>query len=553
MKIKQIISLSVLLLVTAVAMSSCDNSIHTDLEESLAPYLELGAIEEASNTTLTIRKGESAGLDSYFAFDVSNIKSNSIIKEGLVEGWCLEWDKPIASNNDRHDGVEAYSTYGSTTWKPVNYLMSIKNQLKKDDPSLTYREIQVALWSLIEVPRFNLDEVLANGRMPSRLMSDGEPNFSVEKVKSIVDRVRSNADSYTYSENTPFMVFARTDDDSQNGGFVTCESGDADLCEGFVSVSGFVFVDANSNQVKNSNESGIQNTTVTLTDGEGMEAQTRTGQDGFYSFIVFTGDEEKTFTLEVSEVTDDADDFNEGLFDSYLPTTPISGVSVTAASDNVAGVNFGFEPKVEELIERFNDGSIVTNTEERKFWIKQLLLGAVSEFTGITIDTEVPKDLLISHLNDIEGLLLEEPFQFGENKLKSALLTILKQRTAIDRLLAELLTAELNVVSGRGSGSVDFDLALIAFGESAAVELMGGGEELRAAMKTEPTSADVLPEFDSVKTAEDARALLRETLNSVASETESMPITSSATTDDAEPLLRSFNRSGGGGGSVGPR
>jgi len=109
------------------------------------------------------------------------------------------------------------------------------------------------------------------------------------------------------------------------------------------------------------------------------------------------------------------------------------------------------------------------------------------------------------------------------------------------------------VVSGRGSGSVDFDLALIAFGESAAVELMGGGEELRAAMKTEPTSADVLPEFDSVKTAEDARALLRETLNSAVSETESMPITSSATTDDAEPLLRSFNRSGGGGGSVGPR
>ncbi len=550
---KNILSLSVLLLVTAIAMSSCDNSIHTDLEESLAPYLELGAIEEASNTTLTIRKGESAGLDSYFAFDVSNIKSNSIIREGLVEGWCLEWDKPIASNNDRHNGVEAYSTYGSTTWKPVNYLMSVKNQLKKEDPNLTYREIQVALWSLIEVPRFNLDEVLASGRMPSRLMSNGEPNFSVEKVKTIVDRVLSGAGSYTYSESTPYMIFARTDDDSQNGGFVTCESGDADLCEGFVSVSGFVFVDANSNQVKDSNESGIQNTTVKLTDGEGMEAHTKTGEDGFYSFIVFTGDEEKTFTLEVPEETEDAEDFNEGLYDTSLPTTPVSGVAVTATSDNIGGVNFGFEPKVEELIQRFSEGSIVTNTEERKFWIKQLLLGVASEILGITIPTEVPKDLLLSHLEDIEGLLLEEPFQFGENKLYSAFYIIWQQQTELDKLLAQLLTAELNVVSGRGSESADFDLALMAYGEAAAVELMGGGDELMAAKKTDPTITDSMPEFDSVKTLEDARALLRETLNSIDTETRSMPITSSATTSDAEPLLESYNRSGGGGGSVGPR
>lgn len=552
MKTKQILLLSVLLLVTILTMSSCDYNTNTDLETSLAPYLELAAIEEASNTTLTIRKGESAGLDSYFAFDVSNIRSNSIISEGLVEGWCLEWDKPIASNNDRHDGVEAYSTYGSTTWKPANYLMSIKNQLKKDDPTLTYREIQVALWSLIEVPRFDLDQVLSSGRMPSRLMSNGQPNFSVNKVKEIVDRVRSNVDSYTYSESSPYIVFARTDDNSQNGGFVPCESGDADLCKGFISVSGFVFVDANSNQVKNSNESGIQNTTVKLTDGEGLEVQAKSGQDGFYSFIVFTGDEEKTFTLEVSEETDDAIDFNENLFDSYLPTTPVSGVSVTTTSENATGINFGFTPKVEELIEKFNAGTIQTKTKPRRFWIKQLLLGAASEKLGITIPSEVPKDELLGYLADIEGLLLEEPFQFGDKKLYSALLIIFKQQTALDRLLAELLTAELNVVSGNGSGSADFDFALLAFGEAAAVELMGGGELLRAATKTEPTSADSIPGFDSVKTVEDVRELLRETLNSSDFETRSVPITSSATTDDAEPLLRSFNLSGGGG-SVGPR
>jgi len=562
MKSKSIISITVLLLLLG-AVSSCDNSLNTDIEQTLSPYLELDAIDEASNTTLTIRKGAAAGLDSYFAFDVSNVQTNGIISEGLVEGWCLEWNKPIASNNDRHDGVEAYSTFGSDKWKPVNYLMSIKNKLKREDPSLTYKEIQVSIWSLIDVPQFNLDEVLAAGKMPSRMMSDGRPNFSVSKVKEIVERVRSNADAYTYSESSPFMVFARTDDNSQNGGFVPCESGDADQCEGFVSISGSVYVDANSSEEKDSSESGIQNTTVTLTDDEGMEFHTKTEQDGFYSFIVYTGDDEKSFTLEISEETEDTEDFNEGLFDSYLPTTPTSGITVMVDTENSTGINFGFEPQVENLIERFNSGEIETNTETRKFWAVQLTAGFISEATGLSLDSyvTVPKDSLILYLSEIENLFLDEPFQFGEtniDKLFSAWKTILRNDTDLDKLLAELITAELNVVSGRGSGSLDFDLALLAFGESSAFELNDDNlPGLRAAMKVGEEGPDFMPELKSAKTVEDAKLLLRETIETIDSKantvtTRSVPVSSFIVPGQAESLLRSFNFSGGGGGSVGP-
>jgi len=562
MKSKSIISITVLLLLLG-AVSSCDNSLNTDIEQTLSPYLELDAIDEASNTTLTIRKGAAAGLDSYFAFDVSNVQTNGIISEGLVEGWCLEWNKPIASNNDRHDGVEAYSTFGSDKWKPVNYLMSIKNKLKREDPSLTYKEVQVSIWSLIDVPQFNLDEVLAAGKMPSRMMSDGRPNFSVSKVKEIVERVRSNADAYTYSESSPFMVFARTDDNSQNGGFVPCESGDADQCEGFVSISGSVYVDANSSEEKDSSESGIQNTTVTLTDDEGMEFHTKTEQDGFYSFIVYTGDDEKSFTLEISEETEDTEDFNEGLFDSYLPTTPTSGITVMVDTENSTGINFGFEPQVENLIERFNSGEIETNTETRKFWAVQLTAAFISEATGLSLDSyvTVPKDSLILYLSEIENLFLDEPFQFGEaniDKLFSAWKTILRNDTDLDKLLAELITAELNVVSGRGSGSLDFDLALLAFGESSAFELNDDNlPGLRAAMKVGEQGPDFMPELKSAKTVEDAKLLLRETIETIDSKTNtvttrSVPVSSFVVPGQAEPLLRSFNFSGGGGGSVGP-
>ena len=567
----------VVLLFSAALLVSCQNNVNTDIEDTLAPYMELEPIEEASNTTLTVRRGTSAGMDSYFAFDVSNVESNGIISEGLVEGWCLEWDKPIAQNNDRHDGVEAYSTFGSEKWKPVNYLMSIKDQLQRTDPSLTYREIQVAMWSLIDVPRFDVDDVLASGRMPSRMMSNGQPNFSVDKVKDILDHVRSNSDTYTYSESTPYMVFARTADNTQNGGFVSCESGDASQCEGFISISGNVYVDADANEVKDASESGIQNTTVMLKDGEN-EYFEQTDDDGNYSFLIYTNDMEKTFTIEVLSETENPEDFNEELFDTHNATTVPPLLTVTT-SISVESQNFGFEPKVDDLIAALTgdtdgdgvkdtDPTIIAESKSRKFWKKQVFLGLIEqtlqEWLQVPVDlqAEIPYEDILSYLNEIEGLLLEEPFQFSQNKLYDAFVILWRNNSDIERLLSELLTAELNVVAGFGTDSPEFDLALLAFGESAAVNLRNDNlPGLRAASKVETYNPNGIPDIESVRTIEDARKVMRQieqserTESYISTTTRAIPLSSSLTTyEDAEPLLRAFNLSGGGGGgTIGPR
>jgi len=213
-----------LMVAGALFFTACQDSVNPSLEESVAPYLELEAIEGASNTNVTVNRGDVHGLDSYFAFDLSNIESNGLIREGVVEGWCLEWNKPIRQNNDVHQGVELYNTFGSDTWKSANYLMSIKKELKANDPDLTYREIQVALWSLIDTPTFNLDEVLQEGRMPSRMISNGQPNFSVKKTKDIVNRVRKEVGNFEYKPGSPIIVFSRTEDDQQNIGGVTTQT-----------------------------------------------------------------------------------------------------------------------------------------------------------------------------------------------------------------------------------------------------------------------------------------------------------------------------------------
>jgi len=200
-------------------MGACQNNVNTPIEESIAPYLELQALDEASNATITVNRGETVGFDSYFAFDLSNIKADGIVREGLTEGWCLEWDKPIRQNNDVHHGIEMFNTFGSTTWKPANYLMNIKDELKAEDPALTYKEIQVALWTLIETPAFDLDQVLQNGDMPSRLMENGQPNFDVDKVKAINNRVRSEVAQFEYDSNSSYILFSNMRDE-QNGGII---------------------------------------------------------------------------------------------------------------------------------------------------------------------------------------------------------------------------------------------------------------------------------------------------------------------------------------------
>lgn len=281
-------------------------------------------------------------------------------------------------------------------------------------------------------------------------------------------------------------------------------------CKGIFTISGNVFVDANENQQKEVSESGIQNVTVHLINENGSEISTTTTTTGYYIFTVFTGSSSVDFDVEVRDVTDNSADFNEQLFDSYASTTIPTEQTITVNSSDITGVNFGFTPQTQKLIQQFEDGTIPLNTEEPKFWIQQLRFAQKNNSKA-----EIPANVLYGHLEVIEGLLLTDPFQFSGNKFDDALAILTRPiKTDLEALLVQLLTAELNVVSGRGSSSLDFDLALLAYGESAASE---------AAIVT----------LSSQKSAGTAEV--------------SATVTSTSITD-ANSLLTSFNFSGGGGG-----
>ena len=165
------------------AFTSCEQSTSTELEESFAEIKQVTAIESAQNTTMELQTGESQ--DSYFTVTLGDGSTR--------EGWCVEWDEP--SIKGLQEGVDLYSTQGKEEWKELNYFMSIKDDLRAEDPDLTYKEIQVAIWSLIDNPSFDVDKIAEYDNVDPRIFKDGEALFDVQKVKDILGRVEERFQS----------------------------------------------------------------------------------------------------------------------------------------------------------------------------------------------------------------------------------------------------------------------------------------------------------------------------------------------------------------------
>ncbi|REL33743.1 DUF3466 family protein [Rhodohalobacter sp. SW132] len=193
-----------------VAFSSCDTKQSLGLQESLDVIPELQLIEGGENSTVIVNPGT----ESYFEFNIANINPNKYIAQGPGSGWCILWNKPIDSNNTTHSGLRLFSSYGDQQWKPLNYLLNIRESLMMDDSKLTYREIQAAIWTLMDFPEFNLNSITAD-QLPPRMVDNGRLNFDTGKTKQIVQHVIDNYESFEYNTASTYAVVAETSTDTQ--------------------------------------------------------------------------------------------------------------------------------------------------------------------------------------------------------------------------------------------------------------------------------------------------------------------------------------------------
>lgn len=213
MKIKSHFILFLLALTTLFSVISCEifKQDDTQITETLNVVEEVSLIPGAENATITVNKDNQA----FFSIEFGDIEPNDVIQNGTGEGWCIDWQTPIDSEGGTFSGLELYSTYLVEQWKPVNYLLNIKEDLKAEDPEINNFVIQLAIWSFRANPEFNIEEVALED-LPDRMVADdGQPNFSYEKVREIIEIVEAGYKDFAYSSGTKFAVIASTPPDVQ--------------------------------------------------------------------------------------------------------------------------------------------------------------------------------------------------------------------------------------------------------------------------------------------------------------------------------------------------
>jgi|GEM_PF-2460759 len=263
-----------------IAISSCDQTTSTDFKDSFQKVKQVTPIENGQNVTMDLGVNNS---DSFFAVSLNGKQ---------MEGWCIEWSEDASFGIN--EGTNLYSTKGQEAWKELNYFMAIKDDLRAQDPELTYKEIQVVIWSLINNPSFDVDKISTYENISERIYKEEEPQFNVQKVKDILNQVDRYFENNTNESSwwwNYFLILIQND-----GQTVMTTSGALSYVAFDTGCSGEVSSYSTGNTFEYTVETNYKQTEGTIKfEAEGDQL----GEDGVKETDTF----EFTISCETSEIT----------------------------------------------------------------------------------------------------------------------------------------------------------------------------------------------------------------------------------------------------------
>ena len=145
------------LLLVAFVFMSCDmdeNPVGT-LEEAVSRVPDVQLIEGADNATLKVNYDRDR---SYFKISVRDVGSNSIIPNGVFHAWCVEMPKPLSRGQDL-PGAKLFLTDKDPVFNKLAYIINNRGTLERQNPGLSWKDIQVAFWVILETKDMNLASI----------------------------------------------------------------------------------------------------------------------------------------------------------------------------------------------------------------------------------------------------------------------------------------------------------------------------------------------------------------------------------------------------------
>lgn len=195
-----------LLFIFSIGLMACQSSNSVDgLEQSLSDIPDLNLIEGAEQVVATVNKDRKT---SNFTINIEGMEETSGIEAGEYAAFCALWDTPINSSNGSYGNVSLHDIKGEAYWQGVNYLVNNVDRYFEENDDLTWLEVQIALWSIMDHKKFDMNTIPRN-ELPSYVRDGG---FNQDLIDSILNDVTENKDTFDPAQPGNRAYYAQVPD-----------------------------------------------------------------------------------------------------------------------------------------------------------------------------------------------------------------------------------------------------------------------------------------------------------------------------------------------------
>jgi hypothetical protein len=223
---------SLLIILLALAFFSCemDKNPVKSFDEVAARVPDVELISGAENATVTVNMERR---DSYFSVTIDNTSDHN----GVYNAWCAQLDVTIELGKE-HAGTKLYAGERDKLFNKLRYVINNRPLYEAALQGLSWREIQVAFWVLLETEDYDLAAI--ESYIPSNFGS-----YNADYVNEILTDVRANeADIALFTGGSQIIYYQV--DNNQNGIIIPpcepCKGGINRLTLKYLGTSGKVTV-----------------------------------------------------------------------------------------------------------------------------------------------------------------------------------------------------------------------------------------------------------------------------------------------------------------------
>jgi hypothetical protein len=192
------------LLLLVFAFLSCDtyeNPI-AKLEDAVDRIPDIQLIKGAENATINVKYDRDR---SYFKITIDNTSSLN----GEYNTWCVQMDINL-QRAVMHRETRLYSTNRDKIFNRLSYIVNTRKRYEKELVGLSWREIQVAMWVIINTRDYNLAAI--ERRIPSSV-----EGYNPSYVNKILNDVKTNGSNFIPGSTDIQLIYYEVANNNQNG------------------------------------------------------------------------------------------------------------------------------------------------------------------------------------------------------------------------------------------------------------------------------------------------------------------------------------------------